>query len=63
MRELLRGLRIMVVFFLCYFALGLIITFSNWVIDTYADTIAVVFFTALFGSMFYAIYRLSKGNK
>lgn len=63
MRELLRGIKVMVVFFVCYFALGLLITASQWVIDNYADTIAVVFFTALFGSMFYAIYRLSKGNK
>lgn len=63
MREFLRGLKVMIVFFLCYFALGLLITFSNWVIDAYADAIAIVFFTALFGAMFYAIYYLSKGNK
>ena len=63
MLKFLKGLWVMVVFFLCYFALGLIITASQWLIDTYADAIAIVFFTALFGGMFYAIYHLSKGNK
>lgn len=58
----MRTLKFILGFIAFYFGMSLFLWFTDWLINTFADVIAIGFFTTLFGLLIYALVWLSKGN-